>query len=275
MEGIKNVFIIGAMKCGTTSLYNYLVQHPEICGGKYKEPEYFSLNMPGENPQCKAGRYEELFDIDSLTRFTIDASTGYSKFPAEKGVPSRMMEYGVDPYFIYIIRDPFDRIESHFNFMREHLNWKNKIDSDHLVNTSNYYLQLRQYEEIFGKDHILIVDFDELKANPLNVCNEVYDFIGASAQEIDYTFEVRNVTRPVNRNRVRLKQWTSWITKLLPARVSTFTSKVWDKVFPPGRKIKLTRSQREDIRNELAGDMQSLQREYGVDVSRWGFSKSE
>ena len=46
MSEIQNddfIIIIGSMKCGTSSLYNYLIEHPSICPCSIKEPEYFSV----------------------------------------------------------------------------------------------------------------------------------------------------------------------------------------------------------------------------------------
>jgi hypothetical protein len=75
MVEAEHVFLIGAMKSGTTTLHEYLIQHPEICPCISKEPEYFSKKMG--NPKLKEGKYEDLFPWnDSNHRFTLDASTG-------------------------------------------------------------------------------------------------------------------------------------------------------------------------------------------------------
>lgn len=135
---MQSVMLIGAMKSGTTTLYNLLIQHPEICGCVSKEPEYFSQKMG--YARFKKGRYEELFDMDnSKHKFILDASTGYTKYPSEIGVANRIKEYGLNPFFIYIVRDPLERIVSHYNFMKSDKNWKGKMTSPHLVHVSMYY----------------------------------------------------------------------------------------------------------------------------------------
>ena len=151
-EQIKHIILIGAMKCGTTTLYDHLIKHPEIAEGIAKEPEFFSINMGG-NPELKKGKYIDKFLIDGgKHRFTLDASTGYTKYPAEEGVPGRIKEYGIDPYFVYIVRNPLERIKSHYNFMKRDVLWNEKIDSPHLINTSSYYMQLEQYTKHFSKE---------------------------------------------------------------------------------------------------------------------------
>ncbi len=65
--------IIGAMKCGTTSLYDYLQGHPEICSAITKEPEFFSEN---QDHGVQVKNYSDLFSFDnSIHKYTLEAST--------------------------------------------------------------------------------------------------------------------------------------------------------------------------------------------------------
>lgn len=92
------------MKAATTSVFDVLRKHPQICPSCVKEPEYFSeVQLHGPNTD----RYENLFAFDeSVHTFSLEASTGYTKFPVEMGVTRRIFEYGLNPYFIYSVRDP-------------------------------------------------------------------------------------------------------------------------------------------------------------------------
>ncbi|MDP6909848.1 MAG: hypothetical protein QF371_10095, partial [Flavobacteriales bacterium] len=75
MNDLKAVIIIGAMKCGTSSLYAYLVKHPAICGCKVKEPDYFSSDTEAA--------YLDLFpELNEGHKYVLDASTSYTKYPA-------------------------------------------------------------------------------------------------------------------------------------------------------------------------------------------------
>ena len=130
------VIIIGAMKSGTTSLYSYLVQHPEICECRIKEPEYFTQH---QSHGVQEKKYEELWNFDeTVHRYVLESSTGYTKYPLEKDIPAKISEYGIKPWFIYILRDPFERIESHFNAGRFNPEWKHSILDEHLISVSNY-----------------------------------------------------------------------------------------------------------------------------------------
>jgi len=109
------VIIIGAMKCGTTTLYDNLIKHEEFCPAKDKEPHFFAK---ATNRFTRPGRYEQLWNFQpKVHQYAIEASTGYTKYPLEAGVPQRVHAYGLKPKFIYIVRDPFMRIESEINFL--------------------------------------------------------------------------------------------------------------------------------------------------------------
>ena len=94
------VIIIGAMKCGTSSLYDHLQKHPEICPAIAKEPEFFSEN---QSQKILAESYNELWSFDgSVHKYALEASTGYTKYPSEPKVPKNIFDYGINPKFIYI-----------------------------------------------------------------------------------------------------------------------------------------------------------------------------
>jgi hypothetical protein len=116
----RYALIIGSMKCATTSLFSYLAEHPAIAPAKIKEPEFFSRN---QGHQAKLARYEDLWDFDpDIHRYAMEASTGYSKW-GERGAAERIHAYGLRPRLVYVVRDPFARIESHYNFMLQNPAW--------------------------------------------------------------------------------------------------------------------------------------------------------
>ena len=80
--------IICSMKCGTSSLYNYLQGHPEICPAIDKEPEFFSENQ-GHGVQVD--NYSDLWSFnDSVHKYALEASSGYTKYPSEPNVPKNI-----------------------------------------------------------------------------------------------------------------------------------------------------------------------------------------
>src|SRR5687767_556056 len=110
---IKNyLLIIGAMKSGTTTLFDYLSNHPQIAPCANKEPGFFAFD---EFFDRGFSWYEEQFNFDSSRHsYAMEASTDYTKFPycnstLEKLAASQPRQFKL----IYIMRNPIRRIESH------------------------------------------------------------------------------------------------------------------------------------------------------------------
>jgi len=267
------LMIIGAMKAGTTTLFHYLSQHKEICAAKVKEPEYFSSFY--KNKKLEVTNYEDLWDFDPTRHcFAIEASTGYSK-PKDLDVPQRICDYGLRPRFIYILRDPFERIESHFNFERRSLRKQVKnteILKEGLIQTSNYARFVDSYVSKFGRESIHLVDFVDMSEKPLKTVNNILRFLGLD--ELDYlddvgaknptdyqmTFAEASVRRSLQRYAVGAPQSVRKCGKSIL------------RLFPKaGKKTVLTADQREQIYHKLHDGMKILNERYGVDVAKWGF----
>ncbi|MEM9906108.1 MAG: sulfotransferase domain-containing protein [Cyanobacteria bacterium P01_D01_bin.44] len=168
--------IIGAMKCGTTSLFKYLVEHPQICPCEYKkEPDFFGKNS---NYQKGFQWYRDLWDYDSkIHKIGLEASTSYTKLRTAE-VADRIFEaqskFDANFHFIYIMRDPIERIESHYTHGLS-TKWGQKMMKldkgiDHrLIEISRYAKQIDEYYKRFLKNNILLLNFEDLKNDPSSV----------------------------------------------------------------------------------------------------------
>lgn len=260
------VMIIGGMKCGTTSLFEYLKGNSAICPVAGKEPAFFCENQFDDFDVAK---YEALWSYDSsVHKYALEASTGYSKYPVETGVPRRIAECGLEPHFIYLVRNPFDRIESQFDFTRV-ANPSLRILNQNLIDLSDYYLQVKQYHPYFSKGCFLILDFDELVRDPVRTLQRVYVFLGIEEPYYPKKFKARNVTR---RRSSRLKY-------ALQRRLKTLLGgdKHASGIFEEGDRLVaaekrlLTEDERRIVHEALKDNMTRLHQEYGVDVAKWGF----
>ena len=108
----RYIIIIGAMKSGTTTLFDVLAQHPEIAPASNKEPGFFAF----EDIHAQGyDWFDGLFDFDpDQHRYRLEASTDYTKTPFVTGVLERTTarEEG-EVKLIYIMRHPLRRLESH------------------------------------------------------------------------------------------------------------------------------------------------------------------
>lgn len=182
VEAIGRYFIVvGAMKAGTTTLFNLLAQHPAICrtwvevpGISFtKEINYFrKLYRKNHKPW----HYDWRFPFNRAEHaWTLDVSPGYAKWPGSKGVARRIAALPGDVRLAYILRDPVDRIESH---LAHTLKSSGELKSlNHCIRTSRYALHLDKFTSHLPRENILLLNFDELSRNPDAVMSQVCNFL--------------------------------------------------------------------------------------------------
>lgn len=237
--------IIGAMKGGTSSFYNYLIQNPQVCPAVVKEPEFFSKHQRHKH-QCD--NYADLWDFDpEQHRIALEASTGYTKFPLERNVPKDIFEYGLRPKMIYCVRNPFERIISHYEYAKFFPEWgPQDVLTEQSVCFSNYFLQLQRFREYFPREDILIVDFEEVARDPQRSADRVFDWLALPRVAIDSSV-VYNKTGVTDPSGERLGT---------PTELKRHT---------------LTESEKDRVVHLLKEDMIAFGKEYDFDVSKWGF----
>jgi len=182
---LPDFIIIGGMKCGTSSLFYYLGLHPQIGTSDIKEVDYF---IKENNYNKGEGWYEDRFR-GSFDKFG-EASPNYSKAHYFKGVPQRMHALLPDVKLIYLVRDPIDRLLSHYTHNvadgREQQSITEalaQLKNNHYVECSRYYWQLEHYLQYFSPEQILIADTQKLRDDRRQSLQTVFDFL-----EVDATF---------------------------------------------------------------------------------------
>ena len=110
-QDMPNLFIIGAMKSGTSSLHEYIGDHPDLFMAEPKEPMYFS-----QNDDWRAGfdDYMKLFADRTNETWFGESSTEYTKLPQYSDVAPKLHECNPNARLIYIMRDPVERSLSHY-----------------------------------------------------------------------------------------------------------------------------------------------------------------
>src|SRR5579859_6236482 len=105
---LPNLIIIGAPKAGTTSLHRYLELHPQVFMASEKELRYFWRDDWRE----RRAWYESRFDSDAPVRG--EATPAYAAYPHRPNVPERMHELVPQAKLVYLVRDPIERLLSHW-----------------------------------------------------------------------------------------------------------------------------------------------------------------
>lgn len=204
---MPNLFVIGATKCGTTSLHYYLSLHPEISMSSVKEPRYFTNHLP-PNPRRRRieTREEYLALFESGTAVRGEASVAYTSLPKYPGVAERIAKEVPEAKLIYLVRDPIDRMMSGVrariaNGRLPNPSGDDRIDlqallgnledpGNNAVARGRYMTQLREYLRFFPEESLLVVDHDLLKARRPETLSSVFEFIGVDPDYRDRRFEI-------------------------------------------------------------------------------------
>ena len=178
---LPDFVIIGGMKCGTTSLFQYLGEHPELAPCNNKEPSFFSK----KNWHKGVEWYQTLFPQTGRLKF--EASTDYSKYPNFDHVPQRMSEVIPGARLIYIVRHPVDRVTSELvhNVRAGRLRYSALTKPEFWpkgaqfsINCSKYYWQIEQYLPYFDKDRFCVITLEELANDTRQTLEQVLEFLG-------------------------------------------------------------------------------------------------
>jgi Sulfotransferase family len=192
-----NLFIVGAMKSGTTSLHSYLGAHPEIFMSAEKEPEYFakeSVWSRGED------WYLSLFSEAKDHTIVGESSTTYARLPHFQGVAERIAKFNPDARFVYIMRDPVERSISQYwfrvRFCGERRDMLAAVREDaRYIDVGNYALQLQPYFELFGSQRVATLTFEELASQPINAVQRLFAWLGVDPSVVPANCSEReNVT---------------------------------------------------------------------------------
>lgn len=180
---LPNLFVIGAPKCGTTSLHHYLDQHPAISMSRVKEPWVFASPDYHE----RLGLYAEMLDGRAPVRG--ESSAVYSMHPHFPEVPERIAGVVPDARILYLVRDPVDRALSHYVQLVSDGKEARSIgealadfdaEDNVYVAASRYRTQLLRYLDAFDPARIMVVDQAELRVEPGEALAGVFGFLGVA-----------------------------------------------------------------------------------------------
>jgi hypothetical protein len=274
------VIVIGAQKCGTTSLHYYLDQHPEISMARAKELNFFVA----EGRWAKGvDWYAAQFDPDSPVRG--ESSPSYTNCPIHGGVPARMHSVVPNAKLVFVVRDPLERIIS--QYVHDYSAGKEDrplgealagdISSHPYIVRSKYFFQLDQYLPYFSPERILVLAQEDLLNDRARTMRRAFDFLGVDASFSHPRFRrVKHRTSSDRRRKTRLgltashaahgvtlgwqpPGWIAWKAQRL-------------LVFPFSRRIErpvLTESLRKRLTAEFEADASLLREFTGKEFESW------
>ena len=189
-----NFFIVGTPKSGTTSLFHYLQEHPEVFLPELKEPHFFSC------PEVKNTYYktkivdskEEYLDLYQETESFKAVGDLSSSYLFNKESPKRIHQFNPHAKIIIVLRNPVDRALSHYLMdvnlgyinvpLLEVINNKDTFKQHYqeYIELGFYEQQIRAYTKQFPDSQIKVVLSDTLYANTAETLKDIYSFINVS-----------------------------------------------------------------------------------------------
>ena len=112
---MPSVFVVGCMKAGTTAMFSFLTEHPEIVGSPGKEVNFFTFNA-----HRGMAWYSRQFPQVTGNQRAVDASPSYFHLALDANVPNRIRAVSPRARAIVMLRDPVDRAVSHFRHLRRY-----------------------------------------------------------------------------------------------------------------------------------------------------------
>lgn len=282
-------FIVGAPKSGTTSLYHYLDEHPQVEMSTQKEPDYFSDAAIqkqglyyGNNRIDTVEKYYSLFNVKGKNVIFGEASVSYLFY---KNVASDIKKYNVNAKIIIMLRNPIDRAFSHYlmdyrlglvSDSFEEIIYKTSVNKKaHLyyqqyIQISEYAKQIARYYKEFDADKIMLIDYEDFKKDVGKIVKSVYNFLGINEE---YRAEINKkhntFTMPKNKL-IRFIYSFVFIRNILTFLFpESLVKSIRSVLFKQNKKPKLSDDTREYLKHFFKDDIMEVSQLLHKDFSKW------
>ena len=289
---LPNFLIVGVQKAGTTSIYNYLQEHPQVYMSLIKETNFLEKdweNLPPEQ-QNKNGivtleKYAELFANVKDEIAIGEASPNYL-FHHESSA-ARIKKYVPNAKLIVVLRNPVERAYSDYLMhIRDAIGYRSLSEqikhSSHksfILRKGFYYESIKYYLEQFGQAQVKIFFYEDLCENPQVFMQEVYQYIGVNDNFLPNTTRKAQVAKiPKNKNINNLLQRKNPLRNTAANILKTVMpiearQKLRDRLISLNSQTKqqapLSAEERQQLIELYREDILQLQDLVGRDLSKW------
>ena len=228
---IPDFLVIGAKRCGTTSLYQHLPEHPCISKSPHDNMGFFNDNF-----HLGVNWYKSFFPT-TFTRKKIKSKFGdflafdvTTKYMEEESTANNVYQTKPNMKIIIILRNPVDRAYSQYHLsvrqtaerrsfedvVEENMNRLNKESHEHYeikpkfsakednyLKKGLYALQLRYWLKIFPRENILTVSTEEFESNQQIIYNKIFEFLNISKFEVKNTKKMQKGNYPPIKSETR------------------------------------------------------------------------
>jgi len=216
-DRLPDFFMVGAPKCATTSMDDYLAQHPQIFMSPVKESHMFATDLYPPGTQCFWERYCGFFEGVRDERRVGESSVFYM---LSRTAARALHDFRPDARILVMLRNPLDVLESHHSQIRyegledepdltralareaerkaavppERAIYRERVL--HYRDVVDFAPQLARFRDTFGAERVHVVLFDDLTANPAREYARVLDFLGVDTTFVP-RFERKNANKSV------------------------------------------------------------------------------
>ena len=207
---LPNLLIVGAAKSGTTSLHNYLKQHPDIFMSNHKEPHFLINNEIGVNRIPKGINnlqdYSNLFSHGTSHKYRGESSAMYLQFPeiAIKNIDRYLDE---DVKIIIMLRNPIERAFSGYQHVKrynsdEDLDFEDALEiseqryfTNNNITPASRYIHIGMYNEFVRKfktkfkTNVHIIIYKDFINNTNQELSRLFSFLGIKDVQIDFNMQ--------------------------------------------------------------------------------------
>lgn len=300
---VPDFFLLGAAKSGTSSLYYYLQEHPQVFMPRIKEPWFFSFIDDPPEPIEKHSLPGVISDVDEYCALYDDAMEGALPGDAspsylytfEKTIAHFRTFYHREEDWkrlkmVISLRNPIDRAWSQYwtlrRVLREPVDFDEAIQPETIqkrkelgwnpfydyIGFGRYTEQVNAYFEAFGRDRVLVVLYDDLRKDRRAVCRKIFEFL-----EIDPEFEpnVRttyNVSGKPKSDLLMRALLGRNIFKTIFRQFVSYEKRMKLKLFIASkllRRVYLSDAQREILKGIYADEIKSLGHLLDRDLGAW------
>lgn len=227
-NSLKHTFVcVGFTRCGTTTLYEILKQHRRIKFPVVKEPYFYHIPSPPSEIWRKEKLYERGYEWfmkryypPALPKGMIVGEISPS-IVVSTNARRLAKDYGSDTKIIFMLRNPVDRLYSHFKYGKQNVikdgmkqsnaaafhemvknnvpkNGNSKVKNGQyytMISTGNYSRIIQEYMKCFPKENIKCILFEEFIKNQKQISREIYDFLGIPDDKtVQYNIRVNEST---------------------------------------------------------------------------------
>ncbi|MFC1707205.1 sulfotransferase [Planctomycetota bacterium] len=300
MPTLPTFLLIGAPRCGTTSIYHYLNQHPQVFMSRMKEPHFFTFDGSDQtfddaneaafarNKIRDLASYQRLFAGRTDELAVGEASPGYLHWP---GAHERIRRRLPGVKLLAILRQPVERAFSE-HVRRRHVGKETRSSfeeafrddilavvgsrswSGNYRSNGYYHEQLTRYYALFPREQLRVYLFEDLCEDPGGLLQDLFTFLGVDAGFVPDVSKKHNATGAIANPLLRLL-WNrtyvlrSYMAPFVPIPVRGYVSNFVDSRKKTRSHARLSPELRRELTAYYRDDIGKLGELIGRDLSRW------